>query len=179
MKTARLLVDLVVVLCLIALGATAPGCTGPNLEANGSGIKVGNGPHNIARQDGGAWETALQAVYPTNTVIDKDGANVQTGGPNTVLGLVLGETPTLFTSNPADTAFEKLTYVAPDGSSIEITGFDSSKSSVIEAWLPGLLQSLQTQGLITEQQAGVWQTAIESGQATVADLIASIVTGGL
>lgn len=164
---------------LVALYALAflTGCVGPITGADGKGVSTINGVHNVARQDGQAWESAYQSVYPTNTVIDDAGANVQTGGPNTVLGVVLGESPKLFTSNPADTAFERLTYTAADGSVIEIEGFSSTKSTVISAWNEQVIAWAQSQNLITTEQASVARELVARGM----DAMQAIVTvlGGL
>lgn len=147
---------------LIALLA---GCVGPITSADGKGVSTVNGVHNVARQDGEAWESAFEGFHPTNTVIDDAGANVQTAGPNTVLGVVLGDTPKLFTSNPADTRFDRLVY-GPDGT-ITIEGFSSTKSTVIASWNEQVIAWAETQQVITAEQASVARELVARGMDVI------------
>lgn len=171
------LVEAVKILLALAVVGMLSGCVGPTISSDGEGFNVTNGPHNVSVWNGEQWHTSLQGMSPHNAVIDKDGVNVQSSGLNTVLGVVMGDPPQFFTSNPADTTFDTLMY-HPDGT-LEIQNFASIKSTPTESWLPALLRSLEVQGLLAEQQAETWKVLIESGQATVADLIASVFTGGV
>lgn len=175
--TAPRLPILALLVTLAILCASLAGCVGPQGEANGAGISVSNSTHNFARQDEGSWETAIAGPFPTNAVIDSDGANVQTGGPNTVLGLLLPADVKLFTSNPADTRFAKLTYTAGDGSTIEIEGFESTKSSVIAAYDQQVLVWAQAQGVITQEQAAVAGKLVEAGMSALEAI--TTVLGGI
>lgn len=169
------LISLLVIIAILC--SSLAGCVGPQGEANGAGISVANSTHNFARQDDASWETAIAGPFPTNAVIDSDGANVQTGGPNTVLGLLLPQDVKLFTSNPADTRFARLTYTAGDGSTIEIEGFESSKSSVIAAYDQQVLVWAQAQQVITQEQAAVAAKLVEGGMSAIEAI--TTVLGGL
>lgn len=174
-RTASSLIILIVVVLIVA--AFLAGCVGPSATADGAGVRVGNSAANIARQDDSSWETAIYGPFPTNTVIDDDGANVQTGGPNTVLGLVLSDdAPKLFTSNPADTTFDELTYDRATGL-LSIKGFRSQKSTVITAYDQQVLAWAQLQGVISEQQAAVASKLVEGGMSALEAI--TTILGGL
>lgn len=173
MRRLRLIAEIAVTaLCLVLAG----GCVGPTGSADGAGVTVANSTHNFARQDGTTWETAIAGPFPTHTVIDDAGANVQTGGPNTVLGLVLSEeAPKLFTSNPADTTFDRLVYDR-GGGTLTIEGFSSQKSSVIAAYDQQIIAWAQVQSIITQEQAAVAIKLIESGM-TALEAITTVLGG--
>ena len=162
---------------LLAALTSGWGCVGPQLGADGKGVTATNSTHNLARQDAESWETLISGPFPTNAVIDKDGANVQTGGPNTVLGLNLPNDVRLFTSNPADTAIESLTYTSPDGSIIEIVGFTSIKSTVIAAYDAQVIQWAESQNIITTEQGVVASKLVEGGMNALEAI--AVVLGGV
>ena len=162
------------IFCLIPLALTA--CAGPSVRSTADSLNV-SANANVARNTEGTWDSSFYGVTPTNVSVDGSGASVQTGGPNTVMGLTFaagenGETQ-VFISNPADTKIGRLTARMPDQTTIDLVGLESSKSIVIASRDQQVLASFQTQGFITREQADVVRQALATG-ATWAEAIAAI-----
>lgn len=147
---------------------TLCGCVGPTVT-DGKGTQNTAANRSVWSPDGQV-ESTLHGVYPTNYEVGDGQINGQTGGPNHVLGLSLGDVR-LASGNPADTTIRDLSVTLADGSSISIGELTTLESSVIAAWDDQVLAAIRADESISANQLATF----ESLYATSGNVLGSLI----
>lgn len=146
------------------------GCAGP-IITDGQGV-TGSTANRSTWDEAGNIESTLQGVYPTNYEVGdgNTGINAQTGGPNHVLGLTLGDV-NLASGNPADTTLRGLRVQLSDGSTIEIDELTTLASPVVASWDEQVLASIRASREMAAEQRALFETLY----AQTGDVLGSLI----
>jgi len=164
----------ILTLTTLAGASLLGGCVGPTSVSDGTRASATGSNGSTARstnQYGETWETATgTGQVPTNLVMDRDGAAVQSYGNHRVMTLAQGDSVVTF-ADPLDGSLKGLRIHLPDGTIVELDELINAPSDTIAAYNEQVITALQINGHITSEQAATARDAIAAG-ATLAEALA-------